>query len=82
MAENNEEQSTLEERFLKIEKEQKEQIEKLREEVAKRDSIIQKYMTQPSKSKSNIEDFEDDDTGSYNEEDVKKVLKIIESKRR
>lgn len=81
MAENNEEQSTLEERFLKIEKEQKEQIEKLREEVAKRDSIIQKYMTQPSKQKSDFENEEDDEM-SFNNEDVKKVLKIIESKRR
>ena len=81
MAENKEEQTTLEERFLKIEKEQKEQIEKLKEEVAKRDSIIQKYMTQPSKQKSDFENDEDDEM-SFNNEDVKKVIKIIESKRR
>ena len=72
----------LENHFLKIEKENKEEIEKLKQELAKRDDLIKKYMTIPSKQKTEMLSDEDEDENKVTEQDIKKVLDIIHSKRR
>lgn len=79
-----EQTNDLENHFLKIEKENKEEIEKLKQELAKRDELIKKYMTLPSTKKTEMlsDEDEDEDENKVTEQDVKKVLDIINSKRR
>lgn len=72
---------SLEEQFEQLKIEQQKEIENLKQKLSERDNLIRKYMTIPSNQKSNIDEQETDEN-EITQDDIKKVLDKIYSKRR
>lgn len=72
---------SLEEQFEQLKIEQQKEIENLKQKLTERDNLIRKYMTIPSNQKSNIDEQESEEN-EITQDDIKKVLDKIYSKRR
>lgn len=79
--ENEEKEISLEEQFEQLKIEQQKEIENLKQKLNERDNLIRKYMTIPSNQKSNIDEQENEED-EITQDDIKKVLDKIYSKRR
>ena len=72
---------SLEEQFEQLKIEQQKEIENLKQKLSERDNLIRKYMTIPSNQKSDIGEQEIEEN-EITQDDIKKVLDKIYSKRR